>query len=142
MDYNSELAESESLQMSKINSAGIVNSTMNNLWIDFYRHYRAGQFLSANSDLDCIWTILGGEKGMADSEDETKYFKIEAKIGEFGLLRDSIEINGFGKLKQEQINTQIKQKDILLKKSLFLRRLQNEQGKGTAYISGDDEETE
>jgi hypothetical protein len=50
-----EVAEDYSTKTSKINSAMITNMTLNELWKDFFRHFRHGQYLAANSDLDCIW---------------------------------------------------------------------------------------
>lgn len=141
MDFNNteEVVEG---QLSKINSAGLVNSTMNNLWVDFFRHYRDGKYLSANADLDCIWTILGGEKDMGGSDEETAYFNIELELSKLGKLQDNLEVKGFDKINTQQLNNLGLHKVALLKKSLFLRRLQNSQGKGSAYQSGDDEETE
>ena len=129
-------------KLSRINSAGIVNSTLNNLWIDFYRHFRDGRYLSANSDLDCIWTILGGEKNMEGSDEEVSYKKIEKELYESGMLGDKLEITGFDRVEDKQIARLSAQKKVLLKKALFLRRLQNKQGKGTAYNDGEDEEFE
>lgn len=129
-------------KLSKINSAGLVNSTLSNLWLDFFRHFRAGQYLCANNDLDCIWTILGGERDIEDSEYEKEYCDIEEMLAKAGNLQDSMQVKGFGKVDDKQLSKLLKHKSILLKKSLFLRRLQNRQGKGTAYHDGDDEEME
>lgn len=127
-------------KLSKINSAGLVNSTLSNLWSDFFRHYRDGKYLAANSDLDCIWTILGGEKNIEESPAESEYKKIELKLYESGTLTNSLDIKGFGKVNQDDLTKIASQKIILLKKALFLRRLQNSQGKGTAYHDGEDED--
>jgi hypothetical protein len=129
-------------KLSKINSAGLVNSQLSNLWLEFFRHYKEGKFLSANSDLDCLWTILGGEKTIEGSNEEISYFKIEGKLNQNGKLKDSLEIRGFGNIDEKQLDILNVQKGILLEKSLFLRRLQNKQGKGTAYNDGDDEDSE
>lgn len=142
MDYNNSEEVIEG-QLSKINSAGLINSTMNNLWVDFFRHYRDGKYLSANADLDCIWTILGGEKDMGDSDKEKDYFDIEIELSKSGQLKDNLEAKGFDSPNSKIILENLgKHKVLLLRKSLFLRRLQNSQGKGSAYQSGDDEETE
>lgn len=136
MAYNEEqdYVEDPLNVTSKINSAGLVNSTLSNLWQDFFRHYRHGQYLSANSDLDCVWTILGGEKGIEGSDTEKAYFNVESEIKNSGELRDSLRIKGFGKVDPADLQILVKQKALLLKKALFLRRLQNDQGKGTAYL--------
>ena len=95
MDFNTAEVVEQMGSLSKINSAGLINSTMNNLWVDFFRHYRDGKYLTANSDLDCIWTILGGEKGMKESQEEKDYFEIETNLSKVGILRDSFEVKGF-----------------------------------------------
>lgn len=136
-------AESDSFgKLSRINSAGLVNSVLSNLWSDFFRHFRDGKYLSANSDLDCIWTILGGEKGVETDGTQSAYLKVEKRLFDSGALQDSIVITGFGKISEEQKNKFSQHKKILLEKSLFLRRLQNKQGKGTAYDDGEDEDFE
>lgn len=139
-DYNETEPESRE---SKINSAGIINISLNNLWLDFFRHYRQGQYRSAHSDLDCIWTILGGEEGIEGSEDEEGYLKIETELAKSGELVDSLEIKGFGsKLTHEQIVKFNNQKLTLKREALYLRRLQNSQGMGKAYADFSDEEAE
>lgn len=138
-DFSAEIGNDFG-KLSKINSAALVNSTLSNLWLDFFRHFRAGKYLAANSDMDCIWTILGGEKDIEKNDIETNYLSIEEGLRKSGTLRDSIEVAGFGEVDEAQLIKIAKQKDILLKKSIFLRRLQNSQGKGTAYHDGDDEE--
>lgn len=142
MDYNTQEVTEAFEKVSKINSAGMVNSAINNLWLDYFRHYKTGQFLSCNSDLDCIWTILGGEVGIEGSDSEKKYFAIEASLDTCGVLQDNLEKNDFEPIQPLDLKQRSKQKALLMKKALFLRRLQNNQGKGTAYLSGDDEETE
>lgn len=133
-------------KVSKINSAGLVNQTLNDLWKDYFRHYRSGQYLAANSDLDCIWTILGGEKVKKEKKEDDKkpitphaeYAGIEKKIIASGRLRDSFEVRGFGKISKEQLDKASQQKILLQEKALFLRTLQNKQGKGTAYLDEDE----
>ena len=142
MEDENSIPDEFSGGFSKINSAGIVNVTLNNLWIDFYRHYRSGQYLSANSDLDCIWFILGGEKSVIDSDEEKAYFTIEKQLALSGEIRNSLEAKGFDKVNPVQVQAFKVQKPLLGEKALFLRRLQNIQGKGTAYWDGSDEEAE
>ena len=125
-------------KLSKINSAGIINSTLGNLWNDFFRHFRDGRYLSANNDLDCIWTIHGGEKKVEGSEEERSYFLNEKDLSKSGNLQNSISIRGFGEVSDKELNKLIEHKGLLLKKALILRRLQNKQGKGTAYTDEDE----
>lgn len=134
-----DTAVSDNNKLSKINSAGLVNSALHNLWLDFFRHYRQGKYLSANSDLDCVWTILGGEEGMEESDNEKKYRTAEKNLSETGTLQDSLTIKGFSsKPDDKQITKMTKQKQRLLEKALFLRKLQNVQGMGKAYYDPDD----
>ena len=132
----------EFAKTSKINSAMLVNSTLNELWKEFYTHFRAGKYLSSNVDLDCIWTILGGEDKIEKSKIEDNYKEIETKLKNSGILQDSLGSIGFNRVRTEDIQKFAIQKGILLSKALFLRRLQNSQGKGTAYEDKDEEESE
>lgn len=125
----------QTTKSSKINSAMIVNITLNELWKDSFRHFRDGKYSSWNNDLDAIWTILGGEP----DTDETEYNKINKQLIELGNISNGIEPCGFNKITKELINKLNNQKSILLKKALFLRRLQNTQGKGTAYHDADED---
>ena len=125
-------------KLSNFNSAGLINSTLSNLKLDFFRHYRDGKYLSANADLDCIWTILGGEKDIIGSNAEVEYDRIELEIVKAGSLTNGLEIKGFGKVDDDQLKKYAIQKKVLIKKSLFLNRLQNKQGKGTAYPDEDE----
>lgn len=125
-------------KLSKINSAGLVNSTLSNLWLEYFRHYRTGQFLNANSDLDCIWTILGGEKGIEGEITEKKYKVIECRLIQTGNLSNTTERKGFDKVNPDVILRKGKQKLIITEKAVFLRRLMNKQGKGTAYTNEDE----
>ena len=143
MDFNNENETYvDAGKLSKINSAYLVNSTLNNIWIDFFRHFRAGQYLSSNNDLDCVWTILGGEKGISESKEEKEFVNIQADLKALGDLINGANTKGFAPLNQIQLAVMNKQRDVILKKSLFLRRLQNSQGKGTAYHDENEEDFE
>lgn len=135
-----EFEESElTSKSSKINSAMIVNMTLNELWKDSFRHSRDGRYLNWNNDLDTIWTILGGEPDIEESNTEKDYNDINKELINLGNLSNGIEAHGFKKIDNDIIIKLNKQKAILLKKALFLRRLQNKQGKGTAYHDADED---
>jgi len=129
----------EELQLSKINSAYLVNLTLNNLWENFFRHFKAIKYLDANNDLDCIWTILGGEKGIANSPIEKDYNEINKKLQNYAPLKNNIETRGFSGVNPNDLKKLSEQRSLMLTKALFLRRLQNTQGKGTAYLNEDEE---
>jgi hypothetical protein len=126
---------SESTSLSKINSAALVNLTLNNLWVDYFRHLRARDYFSSNDDLDCIWTILGGEKGVEGKDDEKEYNGIQETISKLGIKPI------FKEKDRQNLKTLVsfaRFRQIVMKKGLFLRRLQNRQGKGTAYREEDE----
>jgi len=134
MDYE----ETElSPKISKINAAGLINLTLNNLWNDFYRHLSSATFSKANADLNCIWIELGGDVKDGD-EDDVLYNGIELDLGNSTQLKKS-NFGGFSTPTKEDLENFSKQYRILVRKGLFLKRLQNKQGKGTAYLEGDED---
>jgi len=122
-------------KISRINSAGLINSILENLWRESYNAMANGDYLKWNSKLDSIWTILGGD--CEENKDEDKsILKINLSIYEAGTLKSKAG-GGFN----DKINpNNALQYQLLLRKSLFLRRLQNKQGKGTAYQNDDDDD--
>ena len=129
MDLNKEPDE----KSSRINSAGIINITLENLWRDSYNAMSKGNYLLWNTKLDCIWAVLGGDVKDNDEEDK-KFNLINKSIYECGNLSPASK-KGF-KITVNPNKGLIYQN--LLRKALFLRRLQNFQGKGTAYTSNDE----
>ena len=125
---------------SKINSAMIVNITVNELFKNFFRHFSSGRYLSCNNDLDCIWVILGGEPDIENSDTEKKYNSINKNLFELGNLCNSLQVKGFNEVDAKCLLKLNKQKQILLDKALFLSRLRNKQGKGTAYQNEDEDD--
>jgi len=131
-DVNADVSDEK---VSKINSAGIMNITLENLWRDSYSALARGDFLLWNSKLDAVWSILAGDCKEND-KDDTEMKHINLKIYELGNLKRQT-INGFEKLTNPNSSLQYLW---LLKKAVFLRRLQNRQGKGTAYQSADEDD--
>jgi len=130
-DVNTELDDE---QMSRINSAGIINITLENLWRDCYSAMATGKLVLLNRKLDAIWTLLGGDVTPGDDTDKEMQ-EIDLKIYEQGSLnpkKKGFETHGEGASKTMAIHYVL-----LKKKALFLRRLQNAQGKGTAYVDHD-----
>jgi len=120
---------------SRINSAGLINSLLENLWRESYTSMSQGDYVKWNSKLDAIWSILGGDCVEGEEEDN-RMSKINLKIYENGSLKSK---SGLGFNQNSNPNNSI-QYQWLLKKALFLRRLQNKQGKGTAYQNDDDDD--
>ena len=128
-DVNVDIDEEKT---SRINAAGIINITLENLWRDSYLAMSKSDLITWNRKLDAIWIILGGDVKKGGEEDKA-YLEIEAKIYNTG----SLKLNRIG-FEYEQNDKRTLQYLLLKEKALFLRRLQNLQGKGTAYESGDD----
>jgi len=127
-------SETEEERISKINAAGIINVTLENLWRDVFLAMSKGSLVTWNRKLDAIWGILGGDQEDGDVIDKAME-KLNLKIYETGGL--SHKKTGFKKLREGETEKMSMQYLLLNKKNLFLRRLQNKQGKGTAYQSDD-----
>jgi len=126
--------EEEAELVSKINSAGLINSTLENLWKDCYNAISSGDFLKWNRKLDSIWLILGGEPNVPEEE----FNRIDLQLHKLGNL--NMKTSGFEGLPSGWQDVRSKQYIKLREKSLFLRKLQNKQGKGTAYQSEDEDD--
>ena len=136
MEDYAEKVEAE--QTSKINSGMLINLRLNDLWKDAHRHARAGKYSEWNDDLDRVWCELGGdEKEVAkdhknyDKSADAEYNKLTMAYADSCKL--VIKKTGFNKYNSDDKVEFAKQKSALIKKEIFLRRLQNKQGKGTAY---------
>ena len=128
-------AQEDNQQMSRINSAGLINSTLEKLWNDCYNAMSNGKYHIWNTKLDAIWAILGGDVKEGEKEDQA-INSLDEEIYKTGSLSSKTS-QGFD---SEKNPNNAMQYQLLKKKSLFLRRLQNKQGKGTAYASDDDDD--
>ena len=136
---SAETFQEEERRMSKINAAGLINITLENLWKEGYSAMAKGNLVLWNRKLDAVWLILGGDVGKNKTE-ETEFNKLDEELHKLGSLSHQTE--GFAKIQSDTQNTIAKQYFLLRNKSLFLRRLQNNQGKGTAYDDGDEDDFE
>lgn len=130
-EYNNEPDVLES-QTSRINAAGMINQTLEKLWNESYTLMSQGKYDLWNIKLDSIWAILGGDEKEGEDADR-QITELNLKIYRTGSLKSKV---GIGFSQQNNPNNPL-QYQLLLKKSLFLRRLQNKQGKGTAYKNSD-----
>lgn len=130
----------EITKLSKINSASLINMRINNLWLNVNRYASSGMYLKWNNELGRIWCELVGdvkeEKTKKENEekketDEEKYNGFNQKIFEaFKKLKNKKGFDEYTKKdKEEMLNVH----EEIQKKEIFLRRLMNKQGKGTAY---------
>ena len=123
---------------SKLNSGGLINLRLDILWKDAHKHSRSGMYSDWSADLDCIWSELGGE--YEESSEQYKTFdELNAKLL---LVKNWAAGSGFKKTLPEDKLEMARQYLLLRKKEMFLRRIQNEQGKGTAYNDGSEDDWE
>ena len=130
MDLNEPISTEK---LSKINAAGLINLTIENLWKDCYNAMAKGDLITWNRKLDALWLVLGGDVKEGTKE-ETNFNKIDLQLHTTGSLNHKKV--GFQKISDEDSGKIAVQYLVLRNKSLFLRRLQNSQGKGTAYDDG------
>jgi hypothetical protein len=97
-----------------------------------------GDLVTWNRKLDALWLILGGDT--TDTLIDDEFNKIDLQLHTTGSLK--YKKTGFQIPTDSESGIKAVQYLILRKKSLFLRRLQNKQGKGTAYDTGNDYDIE
>lgn len=121
----------DNLKISDYNSALFINQRINNLWNDANKHKRNGSFSDWNSDLDAMWCELAGD--VDENSEEDKNFKIIN--GRIKVVNPLINwgVQTMNKKTSDTYTRKAKQYAELMDKELFLRRLQNKQGKGTKY---------
>lgn len=134
--YDSNQSDTQEL-ISKLNSGGLINIRLDFLWRETQKHSRVGKYSDWNADLDCVWRELAGDI-KPGSNDEKEYEKIERQLSQVGVNNWTAH-SGFKTIKETQGMKMTSQYRTLIKKEVFLRRLQNKQGKGTAYSQDDDD---
>ena len=133
-DLNQDVDEEK---ISRINAAGLINITLENLWKDCYNAMADANLVRWNRKLDAIWVLLGGDVKEGSKEDK-KMQEIDEKIYKQGSLNH--KKTGFRTMEENESTRTALQYLYLKEKSLFLRRLQNSQGKGTAYVDEDEDD--
>jgi len=90
------------------NSTGAILERIGKLWEDAHSHSRRGELIKWNWTLDRVWTELVAE---ANSDEEIDFKKFAAQIG-------------------NATKNPIKLYNELMKKEVFLRKVEKRQGKG------------
>jgi hypothetical protein len=141
MEENTELK-------SKYNSGVNILIRLDALWKDANNHSRSGQYSKWNNDLDTIWSELARDLKEYDYQDIKKDGKVEKKgyktlfeefdseLAKTGAFEDDLG-QSLNPLTKEQTERRQKQYRLLREKELFLRRLENHLGKGTAWEDED-----
>lgn len=150
------MEEQQESKTSKYNSGIAQLYRLDGLWKDVNTHSRSGLFTKWNEDLDRVWCELARDldekedKNKKDDEDsdskkkklyfsdeKEKFDKFDKSLKDTGAFQDK-EPAGFIVVSEEIKKNRNKQYVILMDKELFLRRLENKLGKGTAW--GDEDE--
>jgi len=132
-----EFEETSFSKVSKINAAALINLIMADLWKDAYRHSRNAELSKWNADLNCIWIELAGDVDV-NSDKEKEFKKMDSNLASTGSLYKKAS-TGFKQTSKDELVLFAKQYRLLMEKALFLKRLQNKQGKGTAYYDDADD---
>ena len=139
------MEENEQNQISKYNSGVFIIQRLHNLWLDANEHSRNGEFAKWNNDLDRIWLEIARDlsdyqlKDSADKEGNkkkgklTEFQEFDKRLADTGEIRNSGKIHDFQKTDKDDAKIRNEQYKILMEKEFFLRRLENETGKGTKF---------
>ena len=133
--------EQEVMKVSEYNSAFFMNKRLHELWEDSNKHKRSGAYAQWNGDLDAVWCELGSDVA-EDGEQEKKFQKINLELKECNPVLNWNASSQFDASSQKMLLKKTQQYQVLMKKEIFLRRLQNKQGKGTKYIDPDEDDFE
>lgn len=134
------MGENEEVKVSKYNSGMAIIMRLDSLWKDTHRHSREGNFEKWNCDLDRIWCELARDLNEGEYSGKKEEFEeFDNKLKEFGKFIDNIT-DAFKSPTKEQITNREKQYHVLMEKELFLRRLENALGKGTAWDAGNEDD--
>jgi len=115
--------------ISKYNSAVLKNFYLDELWKSAVKNCTQGKYDKWNAYLDMIWGELAGDLDEKAVE-FTKFNRFIMELGATGNLTPPV-ILGFNI--KESNEKKAKQYLILLNKHLWLKKLQNRLGRGTAY---------
>lgn len=128
---------------SKFSSGLNIIMRLDELWKETHKDSKNGKFKDWNTDLDRIWLELARDFDDENEEEFTEYKKkfdkFDEDIKKIGKIQDKLP-DGFENLTEEDIGKRDKHYETLMKKQLFLARLENHLGKGTTYDDGDDDD--
>ena len=137
---NAQEGLNDGQKFSKYNSGVAQIFRLDGLWRDVNTHSRMGLFRKWNADLDRLWCELS--KDLKDDEKyktkKANFDNLDKEIEDLGNFEDNAE-DSFEGLSKEQIKKRYNQYKKLMEKELFLRRLENFLGKGTAWDEEEDD---
>lgn len=122
-----EPSENQESRTSKINGAYLELLRIDKILQKCHEYREKGNLSKWNEQLDGIWAELASEFDLTKVTKNQRYFVYMKKINNL------IGRNQRNRMKLNQI---------LIMKQIFLKNLQNKQGKGTAYIDEDEDAIE
>lgn len=132
---------SEELQTSKYNSGVNIIMRLDYIWRSVTECVILEKYYSWNTLLDRVWCELARDLSSDDYPKKKKEKDdFDSKLAKTGKLVDTLEGVGFNTASDDIIKNRTVQYSILIDKELFLRRLENTLGKGTAWEEGDEED--
>lgn len=132
--------ETDIQKISKYNSGVAIQIRLDGLWNKANLFFLRGLYEKWNDVLDNIWRELSRDIEKKDFDDTQKKFnKFDIELAKLGKINDTPP-EGFAVPTKEQIDNRIEQRKILDRKEIFLKRLENELGKGTAFDTGDEDD--
>jgi len=144
----------EEQKISKYNYGINIIMRLDSLWRETHLAVKLNKYFLWNTLLDRIWCELARDIKTDDYEDKidkeenvikqgfkSKFDDINKKIASLGRLLDDMEGLGLGfqEIPKSVIDNRTKQYKALVEKDLFLRRLENHVGKGTAWEEAQDD---
>ena len=144
------MVEGEEAKVSKYNSGINIIMRLDDLWRKVNHFASLGKYASWNSALDRIWCELARDLKEDEYKDKinkeniktegykSQFDKFDKEIVAIGVFGDHAS-DTFNKITPEQITNRNKMYTKLMEKELFLRRLENHLGKGTAWDDNDDD---
>ena len=117
-------------EVSKFNSGMLLIASLDFLWKQAQSNRRNNRFYDWSLELDSIWSELAGDLKDKDFDKFQKvYDKTEKEIQNIGSFKDNLD--GFKKPSNGNIKDRNLHYDLLVKKEIFLRRIEKKLGKGS-----------
>ena len=138
----------DNFKKSKYNSGVNKILRMDELWKKNNLFRISGRFQKWNENLDIIWCELSADlfdkkknqndekKDLTYEEKQKQFNDLDSNVFKIGNINDELS-HGFKVPNSEQIRKRNEHYKAIMKKEIFLRRLENDLGKGTKF---DDEE--
>jgi hypothetical protein len=140
---------------SRYNAGVAIQIRLDLIWKDANFHARHGEYSKWNMDLDRAWCELARDIKDNEYEDKTikdktgKLIKVlgnkslfdsfDTRLGKLMPFKDDAT-DDFKKPTEEQKKKRNEQYRLLMEKELFLKRLENHLGKGTAFENEDEDD--